>query len=258
MSDHQNNPNPADPPSPKSTSNRVDPFFTHASDNPIDHLTFHTTPNYLTLMRILFVPAVVFCLSRETYWWDFTAAVIFGVASITDYLDGYLARKYQIETVYGKLMDPLADKFLVICTYIMLQHLGRIHPVVVMILVCREITITGLRALASAEGIIVSASQGGKWKTALQMGSIPALMVRELFGIPVFTAGLIFTYISLAISLWSAKDYIVEFFKEIKRAASLRKQQKKMLKLEKLARKKARREALREARRLRKQTQTGD
>jgi CDP-diacylglycerol--glycerol-3-phosphate 3-phosphatidyltransferase len=191
-----------------------------------DEMTFHTTPNYLTLLRIVFVPGVVFCLSLHTFWWDFTAAAIFGAAAITDYFDGYLARKHKIETVYGKLLDPLADKFLVICSLIMLQHLGRINPVIVMLLVCRELTITGLRALASAEGIIVGASQGGKWKTATQMVAIPALMLGDMGGVPLYQIGLWLTYISIGLSLWSAKDYIVEFLMRLKAVAAQRKEKR--------------------------------
>ena len=207
------------------------------NDSGFDQLTFHTTANYLTLLRICFVPGVVFCLHQGTFGWDFAAAILFGLASFTDYLDGYIARKYNIETVYGKLLDPLADKFLVICSLIMLQALGRIDPIVVMLLVCRELTITGLRALASAEGIIVAASQGGKWKTATQMTAIPCLMLGDIRGIPFYEIGLWLTYASLGLSLWSAKDYIVEFFKGLKKAAALRKERSRMKKIQKLARK---------------------
>ena len=191
-----------------------------------DQMTFHTTPNYLTLLRVAMVPAVIYALSVRSSAWDTGAAVFFGIASITDYFDGYLARKYGIETVYGKLLDPLADKFLVICSLIMLQHLNRMSPYVVMILVCRELTITGLRALASAEGVIVSASPGGKWKTALQMVAIPCLMLQTRFGIPFLTIGMWLTYLSLAFSLWSAKDYIVGFFKGLKVATAIRKERR--------------------------------
>jgi CDP-diacylglycerol--glycerol-3-phosphate 3-phosphatidyltransferase len=193
-----------------------------------DQLTFHTTPNYLTLLRVIFVPGVIFCLYQKTFWWDFGAASLFGLASLTDYLDGYLARKYSIETVYGKLMDPLADKFLVICSLIMLQHLGRMSPIVVMLLVCRELTITGLRALASAEGVIVSASSGGKWKTAIQMVAIPALMLQDMGGIPFFQIGMWLTYLSLGVSLWSAQDYIVAFFIGLRKTTEIRKARKKL------------------------------
>jgi CDP-diacylglycerol--glycerol-3-phosphate 3-phosphatidyltransferase len=194
---------------------------------PFDQMTFHTTPNYLTLLRVVFVPGVIFCLYQHTFWWDFSAAVLFGLASLTDYFDGYLARKYKIETVYGKLMDPLADKFLVICSLIMLQGLGRMSPIVVMLLVCRELTITGLRALASAEGVIVAASSGGKWKTATQMVAIPALMIKEdVLGIPLFQIGLWLTYLSLGLSLWSAQDYVVDFFRGLTKATAIRKQKR--------------------------------
>jgi CDP-diacylglycerol--glycerol-3-phosphate 3-phosphatidyltransferase len=190
-------------------------------------------------------------------WWEFTAAIIFGIASFTDFLDGYYARKLNLETVYGKLMDPLADKFLVICTLIMLQHMGRIHPIVVMLLVCRELTITGLRALASAEGVIVAASQGGKWKTATQMVAIPLLMLKNfsvefLNGFPLFEIGLALTYISIALSLWSAKDYMVGFFKGLKVTHALRRERNREKRRQKKLRKQARKLAAQQ------QKQSGD
>lgn len=181
-----------------------------------DELTFNTPPNWLTLIRILFVPIVVGMLFIKTPTWDLVAAFTFIVASITDYFDGYIARTRKMITVYGKLLDPLADKFLVVSALIMLQQLGRIHPVVVMLLICRELAITGLRALASAEGVIIDASSGGKWKTGSQMVAIPMIMGRELFGVPLFPLGNVLLYISLTISLWSAKSYIVDFFKALK------------------------------------------
>jgi CDP-diacylglycerol--glycerol-3-phosphate 3-phosphatidyltransferase len=210
-------------------------------------LEFHNTPNYLTLLRIILVPGVIICLGMGGPLWDFAGGVIFGIAGLTDYLDGYYARKLNVETIYGKLMDPLADKFLVICTLIMLQHLGRIHPIVVMILVCRELTITGLRALASAEGVIVAASQGGKWKTATQMSAIPCLMLKDfstayLHGFPLFEIGVVLTYISIGLSLWSAKDYMVEFFRGLKKTHALRREknrEKRRLKKQKKMAKKA-------------------
>jgi len=199
-------------------------------------------------MRIIFVPGVVACLAVGGLWWDFAAAVVFGIAGFTDYLDGYYARKLKQETVYGKLMDPLADKFLVICSLIMLQSLGRIHPMVVMLLVCRELTITGLRALASAEGVIVAASQGGKWKTATQMSAIPCLMLKDfseqyLHGFPLFQIGLWLIYISIGLSLWSAKDYMVGFFSGLKITYAQRlvknREKRRMKKQRKLAKKTA-------------------
>ena len=180
-------------------------------------LTFNTTPNILTLIRMGFVPIIVGCLFVKQPLWDVLAAIAFIIASITDAFDGYIARAQKAVTVYGKLMDPLADKFLVVSSLVMLQELGRIHPVVVIILICREIAITGLRALASAEGVIIAASKSAKWKTATQMVAIPMIMINQkVLGIPIFHIGLVLLYFSLLISLWSAKDYIFGFFKAVK------------------------------------------
>jgi CDP-diacylglycerol--glycerol-3-phosphate 3-phosphatidyltransferase len=187
----------------------------HSEDHH-DELRFNTVPNRLTLLRVAFVPFVIALLYLGKPVWDLVAALTFGVAAATDYFDGYIARSRKVVTVYGKLMDPLADKFLVVCSLLMLQHLDRIHPIVVMLLVCRELAITGLRALASAEGVIISASGGGKLKTISQMIAIPFLMVPQgVFGLPLFPVGQALLYFSLAISLWSAKDYAIDFFKAI-------------------------------------------
>lgn len=198
-------------------------------------LEFTNTPNILTLVRMVLVPVVVFFLFLNSETTDVIAMVIFVIASITDYFDGYIARANHQVTVYGKLMDPLADKFLVVSSLIMLQYLERIHPIVVILLICRELAITGLRALASAEGVVIAASASAKWKTVTQMIAIPCIMVRHgLYGIPTYWIGLGALYISLAISLWSAKDYVVDFFKGLKEKRRLKRQLKQQ---EKLARK---------------------
>jgi CDP-diacylglycerol--glycerol-3-phosphate 3-phosphatidyltransferase len=210
-------------------------------------MRFNTTPNHLTLLRMAFVPVVVGMLAVRNPVWDLAAGWTFAAASITDYFDGYLARTQKIETVYGKLLDPLADKFLVVSSLIMLEHLGRIHYIVVMLLICREMAITGLRALASAEGVIIPASQGGKWKTATQMAAIPFLMPeQDLMGLPTFTIAKWLLYISLTISLWSAKDYAMDFLRAAKEKRRNRAQERKL-------RKEARR-AAREARRAKKKS----
>jgi len=187
---------------------------------------FTNAPNLLTLSRIVLVPAVVYMLFQRTNFWDIAAGFTFAAAAITDYFDGYLARKQKLETVYGKLMDPLADKFLVVSSLCMLQELGRIHVAIVILLICREMAITGLRAVASSEGLIIAASESAKWKTATQMVAIPFLMAKEgLWGIPLYEVGRVLIWVSLGISLWSAKKYIIGFFKamtekrRLKRAA---------------------------------------
>ncbi len=183
-----------------------------------DALTFDTAPNRLTLLRMAAVPAVVYFLTWRSFQGDLIACVVFTLAAITDWFDGYLARAYKSVTIYGKLMDPLADKFLVVSTLIMLQHLERIHPFLVMVLICREMGITSLRALASAEGVIIAAGSGGKWKAALQMVAIPFLIVHvDLFErIPTALIGTWLMYISVFLSLTSASTYVVEFFRGLK------------------------------------------
>ena len=201
-------------------------FGDTGNSNNDKQLIFVNAPNILTVLRIAIVPAVVALLYNTSYLNDWLAAILFIIASITDYFDGYLARIQKAVTIYGKLLDPLADKFLIISSLIILQHLTRIHPVIVILLICRELAITGLRALATTEGLVIQASSLAKWKTASQMVAIPMLMVKEpLFGIiPIFQIGVYLIYVSLGISLWSAKDYIFDFFKEIRKKRLLKKQ----------------------------------
>jgi CDP-diacylglycerol--glycerol-3-phosphate 3-phosphatidyltransferase len=208
---------------------------------PIDELTFNTTPNQLTLLRMAFAPLVVGLLFIRTPTADLWAGWLFALASATDYFDGYIARKQKIVTVYGKLLDPLADKFLVVSGLIMLQYLDRIHPVVVILLICREMAITGLRALASAEGVIISASRSAKWKTGTQMTAIPWIMGYSMWGIPLFEIGTVLLYISLAISLWSAQDYVVDFFRGVKKRRELKAADRKNARAERQARREERR-----------------
>jgi CDP-diacylglycerol--glycerol-3-phosphate 3-phosphatidyltransferase len=179
-------------------------------------LRFVNAPNLLTLFRIFSVPLIAAFLFLRTPFWDVVAGICFAVSSITDYLDGYLARTQKQETIYGKLLDPLADKFLVITSLIALQSLGRVHPIIVILLVCREMAITSLRALASAEGIIIAASTTAKWKTAIQMVALPIMMAdNALWGIPLLLPGQILLSVSVAVSIFSLVSYLYRFFREI-------------------------------------------
>ena len=189
-----------------------------------DALTFDTPPNRLTILRMVAVPAVIYFLTWGTFQGDLIACVVFSIAAITDWFDGYLARAYKAVTIFGKLMDPLADKFLVVSTLIMLQDMHRIHPFLVMVLICREMGVTSLRALASAEGVIIAAGTGGKWKAALQMIAIPFLIVDINLGgvLPCALIGRVLMYISVGLSLSSASTYAWDFFKALKEKFRLR------------------------------------
>lgn len=181
-------------------------------------------PNILTLARIAAAPVVIALLMFESQENCFWAAAIFSVAAITDWLDGYLARKWQIVTVLGKFLDPLADKLVVMAALIMLIPLDRVPAWAVFIILAREMIVTGLRSIASAEGIVIAASDLGKYKTIFQMVAIIGLLLHYryywFFGVelsflyPSFhNVGIFFFYISLFLTVWSGADYLKKFFK---------------------------------------------
>jgi CDP-diacylglycerol--glycerol-3-phosphate 3-phosphatidyltransferase len=174
-------------------------------------------PNLITFTRVLMIPACLWYLDQGTpracYW----AAVIFTVAAITDAIDGWLARKMNVVSVLGKFLDPLADKLIVMATLVWMVPMGRISPWVVVVLLARETSVTGLRSIASSEGVVIAAGQDGKTKTALQMIGIVALLigypVRMQFGpidlgvVDVVHVGRALVYISLVFSVASAAQY---------------------------------------------------
>jgi CDP-diacylglycerol---glycerol-3-phosphate 3-phosphatidyltransferase len=209
---------------------------------------FFNLPNMLTMFRILIIPVVLFFIYYESRINSVIAASLFALASITDYFDGWLARRQGLTTVLGKFLDPLADKLIVTSALVMLIPLGRIPAWVVVLLLARELAITGLRGIASTEGLVIAASQGGKWKTAFQLTGILGLLIHypypvaiitpglhnlvagtwlhELlagWGIPVrpwvdfHIVGLWLIYLSLFFSIFSAWQYIGRFAREINR-----------------------------------------
>ncbi|MBU0961018.1 MAG: CDP-diacylglycerol--glycerol-3-phosphate 3-phosphatidyltransferase [Proteobacteria bacterium] len=170
-----------------------------------------TGPNLLTGLRFALIPLLVVLLSLEqSILIAFVAWFVFAFAAFTDWLDGYLARKYHSETVLGKLMDPLADKVLVTAALIMLIPLGRIPAWICLLIVSREIIITGLRGLAASAGKVVAAGQLGKIKSNFQYYGLGFLIFPlGLLPIPYqHEFGMILVYVSLVLSIWSAVEYI--------------------------------------------------
>ncbi len=151
---------------------------------------FFNLPNMLTMARIAVIPLVLFFIYYESRMNSFIAACLFSAASVTDFFDGWLARRMGLITVLGKFLDPLADKLLVMSTLVMLVPLGRIPAWVVVLLLARELSITGLRSIASSEGMVIAASQGGKWKTAFQLTGILGLLVHYPYPVVIITPGL--------------------------------------------------------------------
>ena len=170
-----------------------------------------TWPNLLTGLRFSLIPLLVVLLSLEqTTRVAFLAWFVFTFAALTDWLDGYLARKFDSETVLGQLMDPLADKILVTAALIMLIPLGLIPAWVCLLIISREIVITGLRGLAASTGKVVAAGQLGKIKANFQYYGLGFLIFPlGLLPIPYqHEFGMILVYISLVLSIWSAVEYI--------------------------------------------------
>lgn len=178
-------------------------------------------PNKLTVFRvILIVPFVLFLLGGYTQWsWftsifggileytDYIALVIFIVASLTDLLDGKIARKYNLVTNFGKFMDPLADKLLVCAALICLIELQRIPAWIVIIIISREFIISGFRLVAADNRIVIAASYWGKFKTTFQMVMV-CLMIANIEALAVFTQ--IIMWIAVALTVISLIDYLAK------------------------------------------------
>ncbi len=178
-------------------------------------------PNVLTFLRILAVPVFVFLLIDPTPQANLWATAIFVIASITDWLDGYIARIYKAESVIGTLLDPLADKILVMAALVMLAASldePRVPAWIVVCILSREFLVSGLRSLAAVKGAVVPAGRWAKHKTAWTMLAIFFLLVREpyqVFGLVVnfHLAGMVFLYLALFFTVWTGVDYAVKLRK---------------------------------------------
>lgn len=165
------------------------------------------TPNLLTILRIVLIPFFVFfMLAGGSEYSKWIALAIFAVASLTDTLDGYLARKNQQVTNFGKFMDPLADKLLVCSAMICLIDSGKLASWIVIIIISREFIISGFRLVAADNGIVIAASWWGKLKTVSQMTMI-ILLIADLGGF-FTTLEIVVTYIALVLTVVSLVDYI--------------------------------------------------
>lgn len=162
-----------------------------------------TLPNHLTLLRILLVPVLVAALLSEWTHGDTLAAVIFLTASVTDGLDGWIARRNRSVSTFGKLMDPLADKLLVTAALVSLVSLDRVTAPIAMVIIAREFAVTGLRALAAEQGHVVPASAWGKLKTTFQIAMVLALIAVN--GSPLWVDVLV--YATVVVTVASGADY---------------------------------------------------
>jgi CDP-diacylglycerol--glycerol-3-phosphate 3-phosphatidyltransferase len=182
-------------------------------------------PNILTYARVAMIPGVLYLLDRGTKRDALYAALLYALAGITDVLDGFLARKMNIVSVIGKFLDPLADKLMVTASLVWMVTLGRIPAWAVILLLSREISITALRAIASSEGFVIAANEGGKQKTALQVMGILFLIIGypyhlrilgiDLGIVDMVIVGRSLVYLSLIMSFTSAAEYVALFARAV-------------------------------------------
>ena len=178
-------------------------------------------PNSLTLFRVACIPVLIVLLFFPHKATSFLAAVVFGLASISDLLDGFLARRQQLVTTFGKFLDPLADKLVVSAALIMLIPLGRAPAWMVVVIVGRELAITGLRSMAVSEGKVISADELGKKKMVFQIVAILGLLLHyEYFGINFHAVGMFFLWLAVALTLWSGFNYFRRFWDVLEENAS--------------------------------------
>lgn len=179
---------------------------------------FWNLPNAITVARCLMVPVMVVLL------WDkpgptesIVACVVFVVAMLSDILDGYLARKWGLQSVLGAFLDPLADKLMVVTTLVMLVPHGWVPAWMVVVLESRELTIQGLRQMAVSEGMVIPAGSLGKFKTAYQSTAIGFLLWHyETIGIDAHSVGILLLWVSIFFSLASAGEYFWGFWKHLR------------------------------------------
>jgi CDP-diacylglycerol---glycerol-3-phosphate 3-phosphatidyltransferase len=191
-------------------------------------------PNILTMARVAVIPLVLWLIDRGTPKDCVIAASVYSAAAITDLLDGYLARKLRVVSVLGKFLDPLADKLLVMASLVWMVPMGRIPEWAVILLIGREISVTGLRSIASSEGVVIAAGEGGKSKTALQMIGILCLIIGfpyhlslgfiDMGMVDLVYVGRALIYVSLVFSLTSAVEYMGLFAQAVE-AKSKRRQE---------------------------------
>lgn len=168
-------------------------------------------PNKLTILRVILIPFFVFFMMAPYFdgYGNYIAVAIFIVASLTDMLDGKIARKYDLVTNFGKFMDPLADKLLVCSAMICLIETGQLAAWIVIVIIAREFIISGFRLVASDNGVVIAASYWGKFKTTFQMLMVIVLIL-DIQNTFFSVLGVVLTYVALILTIVSLIDYIVK------------------------------------------------
>ena len=171
-------------------------------------------PNSITIARISVVPFLFLLLASPGPFWSLVLAALFVLAAITDFADGFIARKYNMITTMGKFLDPLADKLIVNSAMILMIPIGRIDAWIVVIMIMRDLIVDGIRSIASSEGIYIQASILGKQKTLAQIFAVTALMIHYPFlGMDAHFVGTIVLYVAFLLTIYSGIDYFIKFYR---------------------------------------------
>lgn len=186
-----------------------------------------TLPNLLSLFRIAVIPVLVYLLMFSDPLSGISAAFLFLFASLTDYFDGYLARRHRTVSNLGKILDPLADKLMIVAALIMVAAIDRpgepgVPAWLVVVIVAREVAVTIIRGIALTEGVVMEAEDLGKYKFILQAFAIFGLLVHyPYWGVDFYVAGIYFLLLAAAVALWSGVNYHVKFFRLLQRRTSI-------------------------------------
>jgi CDP-diacylglycerol--glycerol-3-phosphate 3-phosphatidyltransferase len=177
-------------------------------------------PNLLTMGRVAAIPLVLWLMWQDTRETNFWAMMLYSAAAVTDFIDGWLARRMNLTSLLGKFLDPLADKLIVLATLVLMVEQGRVPAWAVIIIAARELSVTALRAIAMSEGVEIAASRGGKDKTAVQMVAVLALILHDSYYVDYgFYAGIVdmnavglgLLYLSVFFTVTSAGEYVALF-----------------------------------------------
>jgi CDP-diacylglycerol--glycerol-3-phosphate 3-phosphatidyltransferase len=182
----------------------------------LNHQQVLSLPNGLTIVRVLVIPIILILLFSSGRLYQFIAALLFLLAAVTDTVDGYLARRCGMVTTLGKFLDPLADKLLIVTVLIALIPARAVPFWMVIVIVGREIAVTGLRGIAVSQGIVIAASPLGKYKTVFEVASICFLILNgDYFGLSFRFIGMGLLWVALILAVFSAIDYFRKFLKGI-------------------------------------------
>ena len=174
---------------------------------------FFNIPNAISLTRMAMAPVLIVMLLDPGKLMSFVAAFIFLAVALTDWLDGYMARKLNLVTTLGKFLDPVSDKIVILTAFVMIVPLDRIPAWMVALILAREIAVTGLRAIAVDQGVVIAASWQGKTKTVMQFTALVPLLVHyKYYWFDFHLVGTWFVWVAFVFTIYSGIDYFVKFF----------------------------------------------